>query len=53
MGGTIQKATDWAMVQSPTPSNETGAVDEIWQIVACVATVYGDPSGKYKQFLSS
>ncbi|KAF8310500.1 chondroitin AC/alginate lyase [Clavulina sp. PMI_390] len=53
LGGTIQKATDYAMVQSPVASNEQGAVVEINQIVACVSNVYGDPTGKYKQFLSS
>ncbi|KAF8309087.1 chondroitin AC/alginate lyase [Clavulina sp. PMI_390] len=53
LNGTIQKATDWAMAQSPIPSNELGAVSEINQIVACVANIYGDPTGKYKQWLSS
>jgi len=52
LGGTIQKATDFAIVQNPLPSNETDAVSEMWQIVACIATVYGDPTGKYTQFLS-
>jgi hypothetical protein len=52
LGGTIQKATDYAMVQNPLPSNETGAVAEMWQIVACIASVYGDPTGKYTKLLS-
>lgn len=52
LGGTIQKAVDFAMVQNPAPSNEQGAVQEMYQIVACAATVYGDPTGKYKAFLS-
>ncbi|KAF8310497.1 chondroitin AC/alginate lyase [Clavulina sp. PMI_390] len=53
LGGTIQKATDFAMAQNPAPSNEEDAVYEINQIVACVASVYGDPTGKYKQWLST
>lgn len=52
-GGTIQKAVDYAIVQNPAPSNEEDAVSEMYQIVACIATVFGDPTGKYKQFLSS
>lgn len=51
-GGNIQKATDFAMAQNPAPSHEQGAVYQMWQIVACIATVYGDPTGKYKQYLS-
>jgi hypothetical protein len=39
-------------VQNPLPSNETEAVQEYYQVVACVATQYGDPTGKYRQFLS-
>lgn len=53
-GGTIQKATDWAMEQSQYAykSNETPtAVGELDQIVARMATVFGDPSGKYKAWL--
>jgi len=52
-GGTIQKAIDYAMAQDPATSHEPGALDEMWQIVACAATVFGDPDGKYKQFLST
>ena len=53
LGGTIQKATDYALVQDPVPSNETDAVYQMWQVVGCIASVYGDPTGKYTKFLST
>lgn len=55
-GGTIQKATDWAMEQSKYAykTNETPtAVAELNQVVARIATVFGDTSGKYKDWLKS
>jgi len=52
-GGTIQKAVDFAMAQNPASSNEQGALEEMWPIVATAATKFGDPSGKYQQFLAT
>lgn len=51
-GGTIQAAVDFAMAQDPASSDEVGAGPEMWQIVGAAATVFGDPTGKYKKFLS-
>lgn len=51
-GGTIQGAVDFAMAQDPAASDEEGAAPEMWQIVAATATVFGDPTGKYKKYLS-
>jgi hypothetical protein len=50
-GGTIQKATDYAMTKNASTSGEPGAASELFPVVAAVAAVYGDPSGKYKQYL--
>lgn len=47
-GGTIQKACDYAM--NYDPKNET--VSELFPIVAAVAAHYGDPDGKYANWLN-
>ncbi|KAF9503545.1 hypothetical protein BS47DRAFT_1402298 [Hydnum rufescens UP504] len=52
-GGTIQKATDYAMTKNASTSGEPGAAPELFPVVAAVAAVYGDPSGKYKQYLEN
>ncbi|EJD39569.1 chondroitin AC/alginate lyase [Auricularia subglabra TFB-10046 SS5] len=54
-GGTIQKAADWAMTFDPASTNETTSApaEELYQHVAAVASVYGDPDGKYASFLAS
>jgi len=52
-GGTIQMATDYAMTKNASDSGETGADPELWPVVGAVAAVYGDPTGKYKQYLQS
>ncbi len=50
--GTIQKATDYAIGFNPAASNETGALQEMFYVVGDVASIFGDPSGKYKAFLA-
>ncbi|EJD51798.1 chondroitin AC/alginate lyase [Auricularia subglabra TFB-10046 SS5] len=52
-GGTIQKAADWALQFDPAETNEvkSAPAPELYQHVAAVAAVYGDPDGKYAEFL--
>ncbi|KII91574.1 hypothetical protein PLICRDRAFT_105018 [Plicaturopsis crispa FD-325 SS-3] len=49
-GATIQTALDFAMVQTTT--TETDALYELYQPAAAVAAAYGDPTGKYAQYLA-
>ncbi|KAJ3574879.1 hypothetical protein NP233_g1459 [Leucocoprinus birnbaumii] len=51
-GATIQDALDFAMTISPSASGESAYADELYPNVAAVASVYGDPDGKYAAFLS-
>lgn len=48
-GGTIQKACDYAM--NYDPKNETQS--ELFPVVAAVAAHYGDPDGKYANWLNT
>lgn len=48
-GATIQNAVDFAMAQDPKSED----VSDIFPHVASAAAAYGDPTGKYKKFLSS
>lgn len=47
-GGTIQKACEYAM--NYDPKNETAS--ELFPVVAAVAAHYGDPDGKYANWLN-
>jgi hypothetical protein len=53
LGGNIQKAVDFAMVQPLNTTDGDGPLSEIYSSIAAVASVYGDPSGKYAQFLAN
>jgi hypothetical protein len=50
--GTIQKATDFAMTQTPNLADGDGPTDELYSSIATVAVHYGDPGGFYANFLS-
>jgi hypothetical protein len=51
-GGGIKAAADYAM-GLPAGEEERGAVTELLQPLAAVASVYGDADGKYAAFLKS
>lgn len=51
-GATIQTALDYAMTIDASSSNETLYANELYPNVAAVATIYGDPSGKYAKYLA-
>jgi hypothetical protein len=50
-GSTIKDALDFAMTISPSTSQEDDHAAELYPNVAAVASVYGDPDGKYAAFL--
>jgi hypothetical protein len=50
-GSTIKDALDYAMTISPSTSQEDDHATELYPNVAVVASVYGDPDGKYATFL--
>ena len=39
------------MTKNASSSGEPGAAPELYPVVAAVASLYGDPTGKYKQYL--
>lgn len=51
-GATIQEACNYAMTFTAAQSNETGYDAELYPNVAAVAAIYGDPDGKYSQWLA-
>ncbi|KAJ7337527.1 chondroitin AC/alginate lyase [Mycena albidolilacea] len=51
-GTTIQNALDMVMTVDPDKSAEGYAVGEIWPNIAAIASTYGDPTGKYVEFLA-
>lgn len=51
-GATIKDALDFAMTISAGASGEGKYVSELYPNVAAVASVYGDPEGKYAAFLT-
>ncbi|KAJ7142371.1 alginate lyase-domain-containing protein [Mycena epipterygia] len=51
-GATIQKTVDFLIGTDPTATGETDVTIEIFPNVAAIASVYGDPDGKYVRFLS-
>ncbi|KAJ7218239.1 alginate lyase-domain-containing protein [Mycena haematopus] len=52
-GATIQTAVDFLMTTNPSATQEANVTAEIYPNVAAVAATYGDPQGKYVQFLSA
>lgn len=51
-GATIKDALDFAMTISASTSKEGDYASELYPNIAAVASVYGDPDGKYATFLS-
>ncbi|KAJ6549081.1 chondroitin AC/alginate lyase [Mycena vulgaris] len=52
-GATIQTTLDFLMTTDPAAKAEQDNVAEIYPNVAAIASVYGDPSGKYVKFLNA
>ncbi|KAJ7766381.1 alginate lyase-domain-containing protein [Mycena maculata] len=52
-GATIQTAVDFLMMTNPSATSEANVTAEIYPNVAAIAATYGDPTGKYVQFLNS
>jgi len=52
-GATIRNALDFAMTIPASKSGEDSYVAELFPNVADVATIYGDPQGKYIAFLNA
>ncbi|KAF8910568.1 alginate lyase-domain-containing protein [Gymnopilus junonius] len=50
-GGTIKSALDFALTVSPSTSGETSYAEELYPNAAAIASVYGDASGNYLNFL--
>ncbi|KXN81032.1 hypothetical protein AN958_06278 [Leucoagaricus sp. SymC.cos] len=50
-GATIKDALDFALTISASASNETSYANELYPNIAAVASIYGDPDGKYTTFL--
>lgn len=50
-GATIKSALDFALTISPSASGETSYAEELYPNAAAVASVYGDASGNYENFL--
>ncbi|KAG6886508.1 hypothetical protein C0992_003660, partial [Termitomyces sp. T32_za158] len=51
-GSTIKTALDYAMTLNAADSNETFYTTELYPSVAAVGAIYGDPEGKYVDFLA-
>ncbi|KAG6872196.1 hypothetical protein C0995_012088 [Termitomyces sp. Mi166 len=51
-GSTIKTALDFAMTLNAANSNESSYTAELYPSVAAVGAVYGDPEGKYSDFLA-
>lgn len=52
-GATIKTAVDYAITMNASATNETSAIDELTPYIAAVASIYGDPNGKYKSQLDT
>lgn len=50
-GATIKTALDFAMTIPSSASKETTYTAELYPSIAAVASIYGDPEGKYAAFL--
>ncbi|KAK7036182.1 chondroitin AC/alginate lyase [Favolaschia claudopus] len=51
-GATIQTTIDFLMATDPNATGESDIKAEIYPNIAAIASVYGDPSGKYTGFLN-
>ncbi|GLB39576.1 putative alginate lyase [Lyophyllum shimeji] len=52
-GASIKNALDFAMGVPAVKSNEVAYTKELYPSIAAVAAIYGDPSGKYADFLAN
>ncbi|KAJ6537207.1 chondroitin AC/alginate lyase [Mycena vulgaris] len=52
-GATIQTTIDFLMTTDPSVKDEQNNVAEIYPNIAAIASVYGDPDGKYVKFLNA
>ncbi|KAJ7846716.1 chondroitin AC/alginate lyase [Mycena olivaceomarginata] len=52
-GATIQKTVDFLMATDPATHDEQDIKAEIYPNIAAIASVYGDPDGKYVKFLKA
>jgi hypothetical protein len=52
-GATIQKTVDFLMTTDPATHDEQDIKAEIYPNIAAIASVYGDPDGKYVKFLKA
>ncbi|KAJ6537220.1 chondroitin AC/alginate lyase [Mycena vulgaris] len=52
-GSTIQTTIDFLMTTDPSVKDEQNIVPEIYPNIAAIASVYGDPDGKYVKFLNA
>ncbi|KAF7354072.1 Chondroitin AC/alginate lyase [Mycena venus] len=52
-GATIQTTVDFLMTVNPATTGEQDVTAEIYPNIAAVASVYGDPDGKYVKFLNA
>ncbi|KAJ7450201.1 chondroitin AC/alginate lyase [Mycena latifolia] len=52
-GATIQTTIDYLMTTDPAAKGEQNVVAEIYPNIAAIASVYGDPDGKYVKFLNA
>lgn len=50
-GATAQTACDWAMQYNASDTSEDSYAVELYPSVAAIASIYGDPDGKYAAFL--
>ncbi|KNZ71669.1 hypothetical protein J132_07578 [Termitomyces sp. J132] len=51
-GSTIRTALEFAMTLNAANSNETSYTAELYPSVAAVGAIYGDPEGRYADFLA-
>ncbi|KAJ7768903.1 alginate lyase-domain-containing protein, partial [Mycena metata] len=52
-GATLQTTVDFLMNTDPSKTGETATTAEIYPNIAAIASVYGDPEGKYVKFINA
>ncbi|KAJ6467560.1 chondroitin AC/alginate lyase [Mycena vitilis] len=52
-GATIQKTVNFLMTVDPAKTGEEDIKSEIYPNIAAIASVYGDPDGKYTEWLNN
>lgn len=51
--GTIHLAADYALTFNASDTHEEGAIPQMYYVIAAIASKFGDPTGKYRKFLSA